>query len=255
MTSSATLEKGLLLLDHLIRDQGRTAFADLYRDLSIPTSTAHRLLAVLEQHRLIVRVAKGRYRGGGTLIDLAEGSDLATILRHTARPLLRRIARETGRTAHLGVLDDGMVTYLIKEQGGSAVLFTQEGMQLEAYCSGIGKMLLSALAPSALDAYLADGPFIALTGKTLTDPARLRDLLDDIRQQDYALDDREVAEDLCCLAVPLRSRPDRMVAAISLSGPAGDFDRERIAEMAQVLSDCARQIADKTWHRADQKAT
>jgi DNA-binding IclR family transcriptional regulator len=255
MSSSATLEKGLLLLDHLVRDQGRTAFAELAKQLSIPTSTAHRLLALLEERRLVVRVAKGRYRGGGALRDLADDTDLATILRHTARPFLQDLARQTGRTAHLGVLDDGMVTYLIKEQGGSAVLFTREGMQLEAYCSGIGKMLLSALAPSALEAYLADGPFVALTGNTVTDPERLREILADIRRQDYAFDDREVAEDLFCLAAPLRSRPERMVAAISLSGPAANFDRETIAEMACALSSCARQIADRTWHRDGQKAT
>jgi DNA-binding IclR family transcriptional regulator len=255
LPSSATLEKGLSLLDHVIRDQGRTAFADLARDLSIPISTAHRLLALLEERRLVVRVGKGRYRGGGALLDLAGDTDLATILRQTARPFLREIARETGRTAHLGVLDDGMVTYLIKEQGGPAILFTQEGMQLEAYCSGIGKMLLSTLDPAELDVYLADGPFIALTKGTVTAPERLREILIDVRRQDYALDDREVAEDLFCLAVPLRSRSDRTVAAISLSGPAEDFDRGTIAALTDTLSRCARQIAEQTWYQIDQNAT
>jgi DNA-binding IclR family transcriptional regulator len=255
LSSSATLQKGLLLLDRLVRDQGRTAFADLACDLSIPISTAHRLLALLEERRLVLRVGKGRYMGGGALLDLAGDTDLASILRRTARPFLRHIAHEAGRTAHLGVLDDGMVTYLIKEQGGSPLLFTQEGMQLEAYCSGIGKMLLSALAPADLDAYLADGPFIALTKHTVTDPARLREILTDVRRRDYALDDREVAEDLCCLAVPLRARPDRIVAAISLSGPAEDFDRGTIGALTQTLSRCAHQIAGQTWHQIAQKAT
>jgi DNA-binding IclR family transcriptional regulator len=249
LTSSATLEKGLLLLDHLIRDQGRTTFADLYRDLSIPTSTAHRLLAVLEQHRLIVRVAKGRYRGGGTLIDLAEGSDLATILRHTARPLLRRIARETGRTAHLGVLDDGMVTYLIKEQGGSAILFTQEGMQLEAYCSGIGKVLLANLPEAERSKYLENGPFVAMTTRTITDPAALKMALRQVRERQHAIDDGEIADDLYCLAVPVRDRFEDVTAAISLSFPRSSRSIYRDQDALARLRAGAEDISAKFGYR------
>jgi len=247
LPSSATLDKGLLLLDHVIRDQGRTAFAELARELSIPISTAHRLLALLEERRLLVRVGKGRYRGGGVLLDLARDTDLATVLRQTSRPFLRDLAEKTGRTAHLGVLDDGMVTYLVKEQGGPAMIFTQEGIQLEAYCSAIGKVLLSNLAAMDRDIYLADGPFIALTEHTLTDPVQLRQALLDIRQQDYAIDDREVSEDLFCVAVPLRARSGRTLAAISLSCQADVCGSLTLVEVTHALRCCAEEIADRTW--------
>ena len=52
-----------------------------------------------------------------------------------------------------------MVTYLIKEDAPGAALFTREGMQLEAYCSAVGKLLLSEIPTAELDAYLGDAPF------------------------------------------------------------------------------------------------
>jgi len=243
------LEKGLDLLDQLSRDGGRTDVSVLTRDLALPTSTAYRLLTVLQRQGLLVRVGKGRYLGGARLLDWADATDMARILRHSARPVLRSLARSSGLTAHLGILDGGMVTYLIKESGGGPPVFTEEGKQLEAYCSGIGKMLLSALPVADREAYLADGPFVALTPYTLTDPATLRQSLDAITTNDYALDDREIAPDLQCLAVPVRAADQRVVAAISLAGSPGLNYFADIARSAEVLQDCARRISEAVWPR------
>ena len=72
------------------------------------------------------------------------------------------LAKRTGLTVHLGVFEGDMVTYLVKAAGVTDVL-TQEGMQLEAYCSGIGKVLLAFLPLDEREQYLAGGPFVRLT--------------------------------------------------------------------------------------------
>jgi DNA-binding IclR family transcriptional regulator len=120
-------------------------------------------------------------------------------------------------TAHLGVLDGDMVTYLIKESASQVDLFTRENMQLEAYCSAIGKILLAHLTAPALAAYLAAGPFVRLTPNTVIDPAEIQGHLEMVRQTDIAIDNQEVAEDLVCLAVPTRSSTGQVIAAISCS--------------------------------------
>ena len=81
-----------------------------------------------------------------------------------------------------------MVTYRIKTGQGAGNLFTRVGMQLEAYCSGIGKMLLAHLPEEQQRAYLAGGPFPALTAKTITQPEALAQELERIRAQGFALD-------------------------------------------------------------------
>jgi IclR family transcriptional regulator, acetate operon repressor len=91
------------------------------------------------------------------------------------------------------------------------------GMQLEAYCSGIGKVLLAHLPKAACEDYLAAGPFVALTSRTIVDPDLLRAELANVRHQGFAVDNHEVAEDLRCIAVPLRRPDGEVVAAVSVS--------------------------------------
>lgn len=219
-----SLNKALDLLARVIEDDGAHPLGDLARDLGLPVSTAHRFSRALEERGLLTRERPGRYLAGPALLNLAHRLDAGRILARLARPELRRLAKRTRQTVHMGVLEGGMVTYLAKEGGGHAAAFTREDMQLEAYCSGIGKVLLAHLAGEERARYLADGPFVALTSQTIVDPAALAIHLDIVRAQAWAIDDAEVFEALKCLAAPVK-RPDGLVvAAVSVSAPAEDFD-------------------------------
>jgi DNA-binding IclR family transcriptional regulator len=79
-------------------------------------------------------------------------------------------------------------------------------------------VLLAALPAREREAYVASGPFPALTARTITDPAALRAELEKVREQGYAVDDEEIAAGLHCIAVPVRAPDGRVLAAISASG-------------------------------------
>jgi IclR family transcriptional regulator, acetate operon repressor len=181
------------------------------------------------------------------LVALAELSNLHEILARISRPILRKLARESGQTAHLGVLTGDMVTYLVKEQGRAAPIFTREGMKLEAYCSGIGKVLLSDLVAERLEDYLSGEPFVALTHRTLTDPEKLRREFARVRKNNFAVDNREVADDLHCIAVPVRDSRGRVVAAVSLSKLFDNSKRRKIGDDINALRKCVETIERRVW--------
>jgi IclR family transcriptional regulator, acetate operon repressor len=212
---SNTLDKGLRLLEVVISHGEAAPIAVLAKRAGLPASTAHRILATLQQRGFIARAARGNYLPGPTLIRLGGMRDLQSVLKAVSRPLLEDLAKLTGMTAHLGVFEGDMVTYLVKAQGDAEVL-TKEGLQLEAYCSGIGKVLLAFLPEAERERYLASGPFIPLTPNTIVDPAALRQLLDAARQNGYALDDGEIDQRVCCVAAPVWV-DGQVSAAISLS--------------------------------------
>lgn len=246
----ATLDKGLRLLGAIARQTGEKPFAALAAELGLPLSTAHRLLDALERHGHVVRVGRGRYVAGAGLAEIAASADLKSILIKVSRPILRGCAASSRHTVHLGILEGDMVTYLVKEEAGSGGLFTREGMQLEAYCSGIGKALLAAQEPKARSAYLAGGPFVALTPLTITEPDKLRREFARIRARGYAVDDREVMEDLQCLAVPVRDGKGEVVAAVSISASAGRAQKDAIKDHVALLTQCARRISQRIWPSA-----
>jgi IclR family acetate operon transcriptional repressor len=179
----------------------------------------YRLTGVLEQAGLIARLGGGRYGAGPPLAELLHGVTPASQLAQLCRPFLRRLAKDCGATAHLGVMENDMVTYLVKESAGAhaAAAFTRENAQLEAYCSGIGKVLLAWLPEPELARYLSSGIFVALTKRTTTDPVKLRECLMTVKSEQFARDDGEIADDLYCLAVPLWAGAAPANAAISVS--------------------------------------
>jgi IclR family acetate operon transcriptional repressor len=240
---SQALDRALDLLEGIANHDGELALNAIAASIGIPMSSAYRLVSRFEARGLIVRVSRGRYRIGLGMNALVQRLDPKALLAQIARPPIRKLARATGRTGHLGVLEADMVTYLIKE-GAKGDLLTREMMQLEAYCSAIGKVLLAHQDDDARDRYLASGPFVALTDRTVTDPFRLRDHLAEVRRRGFAIDDGEVADGLFCVAVPIRLRDGTVMAALS-SSAAGGSSSVRVTDLLEALHCCAAEIERK----------
>src|SRR3546814_8487165 len=95
-----------------------------------------------------------------------------------------KLSRRTCRVCHLGVLEDGMMTYLIKEGDAQDHTLSRQGMQLEAYCTGLGKALLAHMPETERNDYLSSGTFVPLTPNTLTTPEALSAEFDRIRRSE-----------------------------------------------------------------------
>lgn len=234
---SCSLGRSLALFQRIAEDGARTPFARLSRELGLSTSTAHRLAAELLRHGMIARVGRGRYDIGLTAVKLAAGRTFNSQFARTARPLVQYLSHRTGLTAHLGVLEDGMVTYLIKSPGAAdeSARFTQEGMQLEAYCSAVGKVLLAGLSPNQLDEYLSEGEFVSATPRTVTEVGHLRRELAKVGACGMAIDDREIADDMMCVAVPVYNEEGEVLAALSVSMTWSEKSVARIPELTKHL--------------------
>lgn len=209
-----------MLLEAAIRDGGRSSVSSLARATQIPVASAHRHIAALVGAGFLVAADYGRHLPGPKLRALAGMIDDRRIMTNAATPILDRLASRTRCVVQLGVFENDMVTYLVKAGQSAGDLFTKVGMQLEAYCSGIGKVLLAHLPAQAQAEYLASGPFIALTDRTITDAVLLKAELVQVATQDFALDDEEVVTGLQCVAVPIKNLRGEVIAAISVSRAA-----------------------------------
>jgi IclR family transcriptional regulator, acetate operon repressor len=211
------LDRAFGLLDLIVRDNGRSNIAALAKQADLPLATAHRFLASFCARRFVFKVGRGRYIAGLGLVRLCGWASLAPLLIKASRNRLIELSRQTKMTAHLGVLDGDMVTYLVKADPDETGLFTQENSQLEAYCSAIGKVLLAGFDEEALENYLANGPFVAITPYTIIDVDLLRDAIRQGQHDGYAQDEREFDADLRCISVPVFDSEGQVVAAISLA--------------------------------------
>jgi DNA-binding IclR family transcriptional regulator len=254
---SSTLAKGLRLLHAIVCDGGHSTLTELARQEAIPLATAHRLAATLEEEGYVDRLTRGCFLPGRVLIDLqlARPDPTQRLASRLRRPL-GRLARRHRVLLHFGILEDGMVTYLVKENGGEVDLFTAESMQLEAYCSAIGKVLLAALPSKQLDNYLRAGPFVALTPNTITNPDAIRGELEVVREAGLAFDRHEIREDLYCFAIPVSGPDGNVIGALSSSfmgsAPPAALFRQLHRSLRRLAADVAHEApAQSSGFRAD----
>jgi DNA-binding IclR family transcriptional regulator len=235
--------KAFALLGSFSAEDEWLTSAELSRRAKLPGASGYRLVQTLEKVGAVVRGARGRYRPGMLLVSVSPAVEVGERLRDMSDAILADLAVTMDLTVHMGVLDDGMVTYVAKHGGKSAfAVHTEVGAQLEAYCSGLGKVLLAALPNPALDAFLGEGDLVPLTPWTITDPADFRAEIERVRAQDYAIDDREISPQMRCVAVPVRNAAGRTVAAISSSGYADQMDAPRQAQVRARLTAAAAAI-------------
>lgn len=213
----AAVRKAVALFIDLAREGNTQTLTQLAKARAIAPSTAYRLVQPFLNAGLLARPKRQSYLPGLTLHDLANLAPRERILAGIARPHVDALSKALGIAVHLGVWQEDMVTYIVKAAPLGSDIFTQEGMQLEAYCSGIGKVLLAHKSAAAQQAYLANGPFVALTQKTVTDPGIMRKDWQMIREQGYAEDVEEISEGLRCFAVPLFGPKGTAIAALSVS--------------------------------------
>lgn len=237
-----SLQRTLHMLEAVLADGGTNAISRIAQQCGIPVATAHRQVVTLVAEGYLRPTGKGRHLPGQRLIALLELVDEKKLIASLARPILSRLAEKTKCVAQLGTFEGDMVTYRVKCGLNASNFFTQVGMQLEAYCSGIGKILLAHLTDADRQAYLAAGPFVPLTERTIVDPVMLAAELERVRARGYATDDREIDKDLYCIAVPLQKPSGEVPAAISLSMAYVNLSEDALVGILSLLREAAVKI-------------
>jgi DNA-binding IclR family transcriptional regulator len=218
--------------------------AELSRRAGLPEASGYRLIQTLEAVGAVVRDPRGRYRPGFLLAALSKKVSLAEMIGEAAGGVLDDIADRFEATAHVGILEHSMVTYVAKAAARSSVpVPTRVGAQQEAYCSAIGKVLLAALTEAELESFLREGELIPLTDKTITDPAVFRHEIARVRQNGYALDSGEAHAHLACVAVPVLDGAGATIAALSIVDRIDAMDDARRTAARAALVAAAGSIA------------
>jgi IclR family acetate operon transcriptional repressor len=221
---------------------------ELSQRANIPIASGHRLLQTLEQVGAVIRGPQGRYKPSILLCSLSRKVSLETILPQVGRDLVQDLANAFKLTIHIGVLDSGMVTYAMKSAAPAAYpIQTKVGSQLEAYCSGLGKVLLSALSLEEFETFLLEGVLVPLTAHTITNGASLRAEMERVRRNGFAVDDREAQLDVVCMAVPIFDNEHRVIASLSASDEAARMTEARRMEICSALRICAEQIRSRMF--------
>jgi DNA-binding IclR family transcriptional regulator len=207
--------KALRVLEAIAARRRPLSIAEIAAALDIPQPTAHRIVGSLEKLGFV-----GREPGRRRIVEGARFVRLGLdVLRAAAgsgsrHAVLAALARKTGESCNLGVIAGGHVIYVdrVESQWPLGLRF-EPGSKVPLHCTAIGKLLLSELPGSALEAHLASGALARYTASTITDARKLRTELKRTKQQGFSLDNEEFMSGVICMAVPVRGPRDGQVCA------------------------------------------
>jgi DNA-binding IclR family transcriptional regulator len=218
---TGTLGKAMAVLELVVMADTPLRFTDIHTLSRQPRGTLHRQLSHLVSEGLLVQRADLAYEPGMRLLTFAHRAWSRNDLRAIARPHLNHLHEVTGETVHLGLLRGEDIIYLDKVESRQTVrMESQVGKISPAYCTGLGKAALSALAPDDLEKRLSRIVFHPFTSSTHRSRKSLVEDLERIRLCGYAVDAQEHEHEICCVAAPFCTAQPGGVGGISVTGPA-----------------------------------
>lgn len=204
-------------------------------------TTAHRLLRALQSEALIDRdPATGRYRLGAGLMALGVLALSSNDLRLRARPMLKRLARETGETATLEVpIDDSML--ILDEVTGSHVIGAagNVGTRWPIHATSTGKVLI-AFEEKGMER--VGTRLASLTPRTIVRRAILEEQLGEIRRRGFAETVDELEEGFSGVATVIRGSLGEVLGAMSVCGPTQRFTDARRSQLGASLCAAAQNL-------------
>lgn len=241
-----SVERALDILEVLATQKDGIGITAIARSTGLSKSTVHRFTTTLAERGYVEHDPGGNYKLGLKYIEIASFYINRLELQTEARPYLWEITSELGLTAHLGVLDAFEVVYVEKlDVFPSVRLYSQIGYRVPAYCSSLGKCLLSGLSSDQLEVVLANCPFERFTDRTITSLSELKRHLRQIRAQGWAMDDEEHDVGHRCVGAPIFDYRGDVIAAVSASGPKTILKDERLPVVIQKVRDSGLKISQR----------
>ena len=233
--------RAVRLLKLFTPERPELQLAEVSEQAGLNKTTAHRLLQALHSESLLDRnPGSGAYRLGPALMALGVQALSSNDLRLRARPLLNRLAKETGETATLEIPVENTMLILDEVTGSHFVgAAGNVGTRWPIHATSTGKVLL-AFDEQYVGA--VDDKLDALTERTITDRNLLEAELAEIRRRGYAETVDELEDGFSGVGAVVRGRMGDVLGALSICGPTQRLSEPRRSRLGMILMEAAERL-------------
>lgn len=240
------LAKGLAVLESFDTERQRLNATQAAQRAGLTRAAARRHLLTLA-HLGYLDSDGSHYWLAPKVLRLS-GSYLASSrLPRLVQPTLNRLALLSRESFSVAVLDGDEVVIVARSASPQAQRLLPYGLhlgtRLPAHATSTGRVLLGALRPPALNAWMRGRELQRLTPHTIVDPKALRARIDQARRDDFAVAREEHELGVLALAVPLRNMKGATLAALNVVVSPQRMDEARlVAQCLPTLADAAREL-------------
>jgi DNA-binding IclR family transcriptional regulator len=232
-----------LIIRLLARHPRGLTLGEISKESSLPKSTVQRLVDALDYERFVIAVSpEGGVRLGPGLVGIVRRLKSGTL--EFARPAMLDLARETGETVDLCILDYDKIVFVDQVPGTHRLQAASAvGVAFPLHSSSAGKVMMAALSEAQLKQLRRRIQFTKVTDFTLRNWQQLQREIEDARKTGVAFDREETTLGLTSVSAALRL-PGGNLAAIAIPAPTARFlSRERF--LTERLIACCRALQQK----------
>lgn len=242
-----SLEKGLAVINSFSRERSSQTLSEVAELTGLTRATARRVLLTLTELGYVRQQGRA-FSLTPRVLDL--GYSFLSSLRvvELAQQPMEKLVDDVKESSSMSVLDGSDIVYVARVPTTRIMTIALAlGSRLPAYPTSMGRVLLAGRPADELDRYIAGTRFEQLTPHTITDVAEFRTVIDQVREQGYALVDQELEEGVRSIAAPISNRNGEVIAAMNVSCHASRVTvatmrhdlRPRLISTAREVSDAA----------------
>jgi IclR family pca regulon transcriptional regulator len=238
------LAKGLAVIRAFTREQPALTLSDIARAAAMPAATARRCLLTLEELGYVTRSGRA-FLLRPKVLELGAAYLDSMNIEQLTKTHLEELARQTADSAALCVLDGTEIVYVARASVRTLVrLEAHVGSRFPAHATSTGRILLAGLSAERLQQFLQTARLEPLTDRTVTDRARLGQLIEECRRTAYSVVEDELAYGVIALAVPVLDQTGRVVAALNTSSHSRKISKAKLVrDRLAMLQQVAQQIS------------
>ena len=218
MSKSRAAIRTIKILELVAEHANGLTMSEIANELDIPVTSVNDIVKALAEMEMLdlIDTRSKAYGIGLKAFYIGNAYINNTSLIDRAKPIVEELGGLLNKTVFLGKHANGKVTYLYKHEAPGLLITTCSiGSQTTMHNTALGKSIL-AYDLDALE-WIEKKPLKQKTANTITQIEDLRAELEQVREQGYAIDDREHNEHLFCIGAPIFDSSGRVIAALSIS--------------------------------------
>lgn len=243
-----SVQRALTILTLFSAENPRLGITEISKAMNLPKPTAHGLVKTLKTEGFLVQDSETRkYSLGLKIYELGVFLSGTLKVNQIGGPTAQRLSKDTEHMTRVAIWDRDMVliTLNLFPTIDDSFLFRQLGLgpRVPAYCSALGKSILSTFSPEEIDAYIIRTDFVQFTSKTIISGKKLKSEIEKVKKTGFATECEESFNGLACISMAVYDNTGKAEAAISVSGTADLLESPELPAIKASLKQAAMEIS------------
>ena len=226
------LARGLAVIESFEGSRRFVSLAEVARRTGLARGSARRLLLTLQRLRYVAQ-EDGLFCLTSKTLNLGHAYLTSSPLSLVAEETLRELSEKLRKSCSLAEMEGDEIVYVSRVSSQIMIRdYIEVGRRMPAYPTSLGRILLAEYDEVTIDEYLSRAVLTKITPLTTTDRAELRRIIQQSKVLGYAVSNEEIEIGRRSIAVPIRSKDGRAVAAINVSSAASATTCEQLVDEA-----------------------